>query len=276
MFDMVSTVTLDNPGLSYRVLFATERQAQIIGNNPDTLEKLAAQFRTEETAKPKVVINLLTSLGTSQLREKRKQHPDEDEQHRLDMFMRHVLLPIAEQTNALVLCDAVADRCILADSFVRMCRVRHAAWNKKMPFTVVGVTTMNELDKRSGERCFWRELMGKCKGAWEDEWKKYYKNRQLNIDKSIPTGTGGVGDIQPLLPNLLLWLSIEQTFGQLLIVDIIYRASMFAGEYAFQTLLCRIASLLFRCVAKPVRFVLHSFCPWSHGRLACAEHFLAC
>ncbi|CAE6935767.1 PUB2 [Symbiodinium sp. KB8] len=204
MFDMVSTVTLDNPGLSYRVLFATERQAQIIGNNPDTLEKLAAQFRTEETAKPKVVINLLTSLGTSQLREKRKQHPDEDEQHRLDMFMRHVLLPIAEQTNALVLCDAVADRCILADSFVRMCRVRHAAWNKKMPFTVVGVTTMNELDKRSGERCFWRELMGKCKGAWEDEWKKYYKNRQLNIDKSIPTGTGGVGDIQPLLPNLII------------------------------------------------------------------------
>ncbi|CAE7782552.1 PUB2 [Symbiodinium sp. CCMP2592] len=203
MFDMVSTVTLENPGVSYRVLFATERQAQIIGNNPDTLEKLAEQFRIEEGAQPKVVINLLTSLGTSQLREKHKKDPNEDVEHRLDMFMRHVLLPIAEQTNALVLCDAIADRCLLADSFVRMCRVRHAAWKKKMPFTLLGFTTMNELDKRSKGR-FWRELMEKCKGSWEEEWTRYNKNRTKDLDKSIHTGTVGVGDIQPLVSNLII------------------------------------------------------------------------
>ena len=144
MFDMIYTVTLHNPGVSYRVLFATERQAQIIGNNPDTLQKLAKEFRTEV---PKVVINLLTSLGTAHLR---TLPAEVDVEHRLDMFMRHVLLPIAEQTNALVLCDAVQDRCILADSFVRMCRVRQGAWEKKMPFTLLGFTTMKNWIKARG------------------------------------------------------------------------------------------------------------------------------
>ncbi|CAE7689494.1 PUB2, partial [Symbiodinium sp. CCMP2456] len=222
MFDMIYTVTLQNSGVSYRVLYATERQAQIIGNNPDTLQKLAEQFRTAE---PKVVINLLTSLGTAHLR---KLEADVDVEHRLDMFMRHVLLPIAEQTNALVLCDAVKDRCILADSFVRMCRVRQGAWKKKMPFTLLGFTTMKELDKGPGKH-LWSDLMERCgdhcdDGPWKKAWKESLRNgddynhghvhgfdQEQEQDHDHDHGTDSVdidtwrgGDIQPLVSNVII------------------------------------------------------------------------
>ena len=202
MFDMVCPVALQGVESPYKVLFATQRQSQIIGGNVDALQKLASDF-CEQT--PKVVINLLTSPCPSYGRLQDKGLRElEQIQHRLDVFMRHVLLPIAEESSALVLCDAVAGNCMLADSFIRAEKLRHGAWSKKKPFTLLGFTTMRDLNQVS-EKAHWRLLMEGCE-HWTKAFGKYTKKYDMDMRIcSVSTAK----DIQPAISSVIIVGGLE-------------------------------------------------------------------
>jgi hypothetical protein len=53
------------------------------------------------------------------------------------MFMTNVLIPLAAQTQAVVLCDAVPSESVLSASFLRMYAVLKAKWSGPTPFTVL-------------------------------------------------------------------------------------------------------------------------------------------
>jgi hypothetical protein len=58
---------------------------------------------------------------------------------KLDNFMLEVLIPLALQTNAMVICDAIAEF-ELSASFLRMVSVQRAKFSDGLPFTIVALT----------------------------------------------------------------------------------------------------------------------------------------
>ena len=62
-------------------------------------------------------------------------------EQRLDHFMSEVLLPLAAQTRAVVLCSATPDQCALSASFTRMYVAQRRRWGAKPPFTVISLSS---------------------------------------------------------------------------------------------------------------------------------------
>mgnify|MGYP004107660681 CR=1 FL=1 len=52
---------------------------------------------------------------------------------RLDSFMLDVLIPLAAQTNAIVLCEAIGSECALTAAFTRVVSMKAAKWKPKVP-----------------------------------------------------------------------------------------------------------------------------------------------
>ena len=116
----------DDVGGRKRLLFLTNSQAELISGSSASLQKMLDAL---EIPRPKLVINLLVSQGSTdyvtnellgELAEMEKSDaglvphrgpfagPDEERQmiEMLDHFMETVILPLAAQTNAFVLCSA--------------------------------------------------------------------------------------------------------------------------------------------------------------------------
>ena len=51
---------------------------------------------------------------------------------KIDSFMADVLIPLAAQTNAVVLCNAIPALCILTASFTRMFAAQRARWGDQV------------------------------------------------------------------------------------------------------------------------------------------------
>ena len=76
---------------------------------------------------------------------------------RLDLFMSECLIPLAAETNAVVICGAIPARCILSASFTRMLTIAKAKWGGRPPFSVLSCTNdMGSLycTKKSGTLCW--------------------------------------------------------------------------------------------------------------------------
>jgi hypothetical protein len=58
----------------------------------------------------------------------------------LDHFMATVILPLAAQTNAFVLCSACPNTCMFSSSLTRMFSVPRSTWGREPPFTVLSTT----------------------------------------------------------------------------------------------------------------------------------------
>ena len=52
-----------------------------------------------------------------------------------------VLIPIAAQTSAVVICSAIPNLCILSAAFTRMYKATAAKWQGKPPFTIISSTS---------------------------------------------------------------------------------------------------------------------------------------
>jgi hypothetical protein len=115
-------------------------------------ECLANLLDALDVGKPQLVINLLTSGGfrghTTRYAETNdlerlmhgkmagvmyncppflKREEERQAVSRVDNFMAQVLIPLAVQTSAIVLCSADVHECILAAAFTRMCMSLPAA-----------------------------------------------------------------------------------------------------------------------------------------------------
>ena len=60
---------------------------------------------------------------------------------RIDRFMLEVLIPLAERTNAIVLCEAVKQGCILAASLRRCAVLRRSNRKGSQTFTILSITS---------------------------------------------------------------------------------------------------------------------------------------
>lgn len=54
--------------------------------------------------------------------------------------MSEVIIPLAAQTNAIVICSAVKTFCALTSSFTRALALASAKWTKGVPFTVLSMS----------------------------------------------------------------------------------------------------------------------------------------
>ena len=85
---------------------------------------------------------------------------------KVDTFMSEVLLPLAAETHAVVICNAIPGSCILSASFLRMYSAKRATWGEKNPFTILSVT--NDLDAiytNPSLDSYWREVSRKSR-SW--------------------------------------------------------------------------------------------------------------
>ena len=166
----------------------------LLAENPTSLDKMLGVF---DVASPQLVINLLESGGFAEWTRQCSQQvwdvrqaqwapgvfrarapftssTDEREaERRIDMFMTEVLIPLAAQTSAVVLCSAIPTQCILSASFLRMCAAARARWAGKPPFTVLSTTCNMEalycsnLNTESRWKDKWWRKVANASKAWQ-------------------------------------------------------------------------------------------------------------
>ena len=175
MFNMVEEVGETR----CKLLFLTNPQADLISKSPTNVQKMLDAL---EVGKPSLVIDLLKSCGgtshtkilpisTAKLLEQgflgvvpnRGPYLDSaaslDSKAQLDLFMSDVLIPLAAQTNAIVLCSASDGECSLSNAFMRMFKMVRSKWAGKPPFTVICTTSsIEDLYRNPDEGAYWREV----------------------------------------------------------------------------------------------------------------------
>ena len=245
-----------------KMLFLTHEQAELLSTTTSSLDKMLEAF---EVGKPQLVINLLESGGFGDWTRQRSasewkkvnerwapgvqynappfmsQEEERSAEYGIDLFMSDVLIPLAAQTHAVVICCAIPSLCILSASFTRMFQAVKAKWSGKPPFTVLsttadmlalysskkypdkvppdadwggpGVTVKDCPLKERYKGTVWREIMLKS-SAWSD-WHaeiatglhKITENPlkfdlDNNADTFIIVNDGGRGTFAKLIKNL--------------------------------------------------------------------------
>ena len=176
-YRMVEELPGKTAGATHKLLLLTNKQASIIASRPESLQTL---LNALEVPKPSLVINLLTSPGfTESLTKNLKKwkggkdgqntgavhgrgpfasKADEDEAiQQLETFMTDVLIPLAERTNAVVMCNAHPQDCILARTLLRAVSVRRARWRGNPPFSILSISAdaLSQLYLNKHEDAYW-------------------------------------------------------------------------------------------------------------------------
>ena len=166
------------------MLFLTNKQAGLVASKQRSI-KLLFEF-LEMPEEPKLVINLLHSQGTvadtlgkctnglarinDYLGDGRVRgvHPWKSieeatrAEQKLDDFMEHVLIPIAERNNAVVVCECLKGDCFLSASFNRVMAMqasRHAGAPK---ITVIAFSCdLESLYRSNDPNAKWRSMRSK-------------------------------------------------------------------------------------------------------------------
>ena len=155
MFQMVEDIQ-SSGGSAKKLLFLTNSQAEYLSSSQQTLVKMLDAL---ELPKPKLVINILMSQGFRANTDIQGDRPFACEKqeaglvnHRpaflsleeeraaegkIERFMADVLLPLAAQTNAIVLCSADPSSCVLSAALTRVFGLLRAKWGAKPPFTLM-------------------------------------------------------------------------------------------------------------------------------------------
>jgi len=216
MFQMVEDV---NDG-KQKLLFLTNMQADLIAGNSASVEKLIAALELD--VKPKLLIqvaydintksfccsltdpeNWTAPYGTTMNRGPFATLDEEwDAEAKVDAFMLEVLIPLAVQTNALVVCSAVRE-CQLSASLMRMYEVLSAKYSPgPPPFSILaacGAICQMYKTKETGKH--WQQVKKESR-AWM---KRHQKLVQLAETYSYK-GQAGMDavDLSPNAPYLLV------------------------------------------------------------------------
>ena len=192
-----------------KLLFLTNPQAVQIASSPEGIQRMLDAL---EVKKPSLVIELLGSIGFRgdldlavnpgcDRQPAFLSHEDERvAEAKLDRFMADVIIPLAAQTNAVVLCDAASGACILSTSFLRMFSVARAKWSGAAPFVVLSTTSsINHLYmyQHVKEDAYWKTLR-KASRAW---WQRDAKLTQVH---GTANTTGPQYDLDPNASIILI------------------------------------------------------------------------
>ena len=184
MYQMVEEID----GGARKLLFLSNVQAEQIAQRPESLQKMLDAL---EVGRPQLLIDLITSGGFREytsLAPKNTQGVLDDgfmglladgppfasreaeraAEAKIDSFMADILIPLAVNTHAVVLCNAVTANCILSRSFIRMyCLVRGKYADKPLspclaPRAISKCCTAMRTRTRIGVRCAGRRVRGGC------------------------------------------------------------------------------------------------------------------
>eukprot|EP00927_Polykrikos_kofoidii_P026351 TRINITY_DN23493_c0_g1_i5.p1 TRINITY_DN23493_c0_g1~~TRINITY_DN23493_c0_g1_i5.p1 ORF type:complete len:948 (-),score=131.35 TRINITY_DN23493_c0_g1_i5:318-3092(-) len=232
MHNMVEELQ-DVDGALRQVVFLTNTQAKIIMKSPERVKRLVDALGMPQ---PKLLINLLPSFDGTDLilngefmepsavpglegircgdEAKGKfvfAHESKEEYYRtarrLMDFMREVILPLAVETHAVVLCDASYGQCFLASAFGKTVALERAKWGHTLPFTILGVcSAMPLLYKNPDDSAKWRHIRRSSR-----QWRQRDR-RMVELMEDHP-GWGFHVDLDPNVTSYLLVDSINEHRG---------------------------------------------------------------
>ncbi len=171
MYRMVEEIIVG--GTKYKLLFLTNRQAQLLSTLEGSIRRVFDAF---EIKTPKLIMNLIASQGVPKEYAGFGEMPtgpyaNREEMYRNDEllveFMRRVVVPMAIETNAIVLVEACG-WCRLAVAFGKAVKEQRAQWpGGQTPFTTLGFTgDINFMYTNPDTDAFWKKLRIKSK-AWK-------------------------------------------------------------------------------------------------------------
>eukprot|EP00928_Gymnodinium_smaydae_P032140 TRINITY_DN23355_c0_g3_i1.p1 TRINITY_DN23355_c0_g3~~TRINITY_DN23355_c0_g3_i1.p1 ORF type:complete len:1370 (-),score=323.55 TRINITY_DN23355_c0_g3_i1:152-4153(-) len=112
---------------------------------------------------------------------------------RLVAFMQEVIIPLAAQTNAVVLCQAHVPDCMLSTAFSKAYEMKKHQWPGKPPFTVIGITSMMRHMYTSTKKNMFYKALQKKISSWDAMEPRYRKkwpdhnptDRGFDLDKRL-------------------------------------------------------------------------------------------
>ena len=220
-------------GISRAVLFLQNKEADLLSETGAMEEKFLSTFGVNP--RPKLVINLCMSKGFRDHVDSVRYfdpafsagmvhghppwpNPDNfgeelDVEQKLQRFMSEVILPLAEQTNALILCSAIRGMCALTQALTKVVAVNRQRW-AELPFSIVYTTPMMlHLYCSAYRDQWWKSLCKKSK-----RWKRSDESFRLALQRREKDGLKtdlGYFDLERLGQNFLLVdsLSDDLEFG---------------------------------------------------------------
>ena len=219
MFQMTEEIADDATGGRKRLLFLTNSQADFLASSGASLQKMLDAL---EIPKPKPIINLLSSQGftdycTSGSIEEAGLVPGrgpfltlDDEISaidKLDHFMASVILPLAAQTQAIIISNACPADCVLSSSLTRMLSelvsVHRSKWGKDIPFTVLSVSgSVPYLYQNPDETAVWRSIR-RASRAWRQRDRKILELVWSKFDNEVPESSCDLD------PNAMIYLLVD-------------------------------------------------------------------
>ena len=223
MFQMTEEISDDGGGGGRkRLLFLTNSQAELIASSSASLQKMLDAL---EVPRPKLVINLLMSQGLTEyvfreMPSDMEEWGDVDaglvygngpflkpgDERRLidsiDHFMATVILPLAAQTNAIILCSALQGACMLSSSLTRMLSVHRSTWGKDPPFTVISSTTPEIFYENPDESAVWRGVR-RASRAWRQRDRKMLELVWARYHQNVPICHSDLD------PNAMIYLMVD-------------------------------------------------------------------
>ena len=89
---------------------------------------------------------------------------EREAREKVDAFCLDVVLPLAAKTNALILCEAVSNACLLSASLRRCAAMVSEQWGGNLPFTILSATSETAcLYSNANLDAEWRRVRRSCR-----------------------------------------------------------------------------------------------------------------
>ena len=86
---------------------------------------------------------------------------------RVDEFMSQVIIPVAAETNAVILVSALSQTCILSRSLMQMVSLHRARWKGELPFSIISYCcALDDLYLNNDPEAEWRSVR-KLSRSWQ-------------------------------------------------------------------------------------------------------------
>ena len=158
MYEMVEEIPGAADGQTRKLLFLTNSQASLLASSGTSIQKMLDAL---EIPKPKLIINLVMSMGFTECCEacapweggadglyaglihNRGAFKTKEEEHAaialIDRFMLETIIPLAAQTNAIIITPAESNACILTRSLLKMTGLIRSKWENGVPYSVISL-----------------------------------------------------------------------------------------------------------------------------------------
>ena len=194
-YKMVEEIVAEHDNGPLNLLYMTNKQAMEVSKNEQSMNLMIDALCGKRKKKYSLIIDLVHSWGfkeSTKLMERETflneyskfcagighdtapftDFNDELKTHgQLEHFMQTIIIPLAEQTSAIVICNAVSNDCVLSDTFTKMVELKLSKWSGNPPFTVLAALgSVDVLYKNPNSDLIWKKIMN-----LSQHWKKRHE-----------------------------------------------------------------------------------------------------